>query len=213
MTVPCLPAELLGPEGVCCVGSRVFVCDRPAHQMVVFDASNVSRAERRFGHNFLNEPTAVVACGELLFISTTSSSSRPISSALWEGVAGTPAQHAGSIVVCRLDGAFVRRITHTLLREARGLTFVNGHLVATDYNSYSASQDRVWTRLLVFTPTGELRQVLEDDGGVNDGGVKPASSSPHKQWRSFYGCAVVGNGELHIVDAGALVIRAVRTIC
>ena len=59
------------------------------------------------------------------------------------------------------QGALRRTMRHTLLCEARGLAFVRDHLVVAEYDSRGCSASRrASTRLLCFTLSGELRQVL-----------------------------------------------------
>ena len=111
----------------------------------------------------------------------------------------------GVLVFRRSDGAFVKRIAHPLLREARGLAFVRDHLVVTEYDSRAFSSGRSATRLLCFTPCGELRQVLDEH-------ACPRPPSQGSSWKSLYGCAVVDSGELHVVDTGAAVIRILSAV-
>jgi hypothetical protein len=54
---------------------------------------------------------------------------------------------------------------------------------------------RASSRLLCFTPAGELRQVLEDTS-----------------WRSLFGCAVDARGDLHVVDTPALKVRILQRV-
>ena len=181
---------LQGPEGVCCIGRRVYVCDRPAHELVCFDEEQLWLAPRRFGAPWeLREPTAITECGGQLFVSSCR-----------RGKQGEPS--FGRVVVCTLEGVLLRSIAHPLLREARGLAFVNEHLVATEYDTREGS--RRSTRLLCFTLAGELRQVVRHAGEGGHGAAKG--------WQCFYGCTVTGSGELHVVDAGAHVIRKWRAV-
>jgi len=190
------PKDVLqGPEGVCCIGRRVYVCDRPAHELVCFDEEHLWLAPRRFGAQWeLYEPTAIAECGGHLFVS----SGRGKRGELPCG------RHVGRIIVCTLDGVLLRSITHPLLREARGLAFVNEHLVATEYDTREGCSGS--TRLLCFTLAGELRQVVRHAGEGGRGYISPYD------WQSFYGCTVTGSGELHVVDAGAHVIRKWRAV-
>jgi hypothetical protein len=173
------------PEGVCCVGRKVFVCDRPRHVVLAFnDAVSTCGWQEHYrlqGHGMF-EPMSIAERDGDVFVGCACPP---------HAAGGAP---PGVLVFASLDGTFVRRITHPLLREARGLAFVRDHLVVSEYDSRAIGTDRVPTRLLVFTPCGQLRQVVD--------GQK-------QQWRSLYGCAAVG-AELHAVDTGAGVIRVLR---
>jgi hypothetical protein len=77
---------------------------------------------------------------------------------------------------------------------------VRDHLVVAErpsrYDSRaSLSHVRASSRLLCFTPAGELRQVLEDTS-----------------WRSLFGCAVDARGDLHVVDTPALKVRILQRV-
>ena len=174
------PRHALGAaEGLCCVGARLYVCDRENNCMVAFDCSSLCELFR-FGESALLQPTAVVARGDELFVAASSSADRC----------------KAAVSVFDLEGALRRTMRHTLLREARGLAFVRDHLVVAEYDSRAASAHvRASSRLLCFTLSGELRQVLEDTS-----------------WRGLFGCAVDARGDLHVVDTPVLKVRILRPV-
>ena len=95
-----------------------------------------------------------------------------------------------------LEGVLRRTMRHTLLGEARGLAFMRDHLVVAEYDSRAASAHvRASSRLLCFTLSGELRQVLED-----------------ASWRGLFGCAVDARGDLHVVDTPVLKVRILQPV-
>ena len=108
----------------------------------------------------------------------------------------TTRPHAPGILVLTLDGSLLRRITHPLLREARGFAFVRDHLVVTEYDTRAGEDStRARTQLLCFTLSGELRQVVH-----------------HENWSSLSGCAVVGSGELYVVDSRVSHVRILQVV-
>ena len=189
---------LTNPEGVCCVGNSVFVCDRGRHQVVKLDAADLS-VELRFGQAVLFEPAAIVERhGELFVTGSRQPANWLVTAPFVKGVGGEAA-----VAVFWPDGSLVRTIAHPLLREGRGLAFVRDHLVVAEYDSRgefsgAGASTKPPTRLLCFAASGELRQVIPEN---------PAQRQRTKGWASLFGCAVAGNGELHVVDAGALVTR------
>ena len=178
------PRHALGAaEGLCCVGERVYVCDRENNCMVAFERSSLSELFR-FGQSALLQPTAVVARGDELFVAASSSGD----------------QCKAAVSVFDLEGVrrpvLRRTMRHTLLREARGLAFVRDHLVVAEYDSRAAfAHVRASSRLLCFTLSGELRQVLED-----------------ASWRGLFGCAVDARGDLHVVDTPVLKVRILQPV-
>ena len=174
------PRHALGAaEGLCCVGARLYVCDRENNCMVAFDCSSLCELFR-FGESALLQPTAVIARGGELFVAASSSADRC----------------KAAVSVFDLEGVLRRTMRHTLLGEARGLAFVRDHLVVAEYDSRAAfAHVRASSRLLCFTLSGELRQVLEDTS-----------------WRGLFGCAVDARGDLHVVDTPVLKVRILQPV-